>query len=419
MAAWRPKPDRPRTAMHRSGGVSRPMDSTSPCEAKVNQCSMVRTVAPNHGGVTDSLNPNLDLRDDEYVARLDRRLSALTAAKPLGLADLCPRMGGAFPDLIAAIGRERVLAQPANGARLHEARPHESPGRGEWFFTEETSEALGSRARGSGSALLLGTPSVSEHVDGGLLIDSSPYAAERFAMGAVVQMLSTVESAEIGEDQFDWAVVDPPWYGPAVIDWLARASRWVRQGGLVNVVLFGDLTRPSAARERAIVMDIASQIGDVEIEPGSISYRTPRFEQRALVAAGLPPLPDWRRADLLMVRKCRALDIPLQNEASSDWIDYRLGDHIICARRSSLARRPSHGPALEPVASATPGWTAATVSRRAPEIMRADLWTSDNTVARVNDWPAVMSMIHEFNRGGEPAECTAKLFAQLFGGQEC
>lgn len=375
-------------------------------------------VAPDDGGVIGSFNPNPDLSDAEYVARLERRLSVLTAAKPLGLADLCPGMGGAFPDLIAAVGGERVLALPANGARLHEARPHESPGRGEWFFTEATSEALGSRARGSGSALLLGTPSVSENVDGGLLIDSSPYASERFAMGAVVQMLSTVESAEIGEDQFDWAIVDPPWYGPAVIDWLAQASRWVRPGGLINVVLFGDLTRPSAARERAAVMEVASLIGELEIEPASIRYETPRFEQRALVAAGLPALRDWRCADLLIVRKSRALEMPPQNDASSDWIDYRLGDNIICARRSSLAR-PRQGPVLEPVVPATQGWTAATVSRRAPEIMRADLWTSDNTVARVNDWPAVMSMIHEFNRGGEAADDKRRLFAQLFGGQEC
>lgn len=366
----------------------------------------------------DWLVSSPDLEDGEYAVRLDRRISALTAEEPLGLADVCPRMGGAFPGLIAAIGRERVLGQTTKSARHYQTHPHESPGRGEWFFTGETSEALGSRAKGAGSALLLGTPSVAEHVDGGLLVDSSPYAAERFAMGEVVQMESTVESAEIGDDQFDWAVIDPPWYGTAVLEWLARASRWVRRGGLINVVLFGDLTRPSAARERTAVLDIARQIGKIEIETAFISYRTPRFEQQALVASGLPPLPDWRRGDLLTVRKSWALPRLPHNEAPSEWIDYRLGDHILCARLSSLTRRPSDGPPLEPVASASRRWTVPTVSRRAPEIMGADLWTSENTVAHVNDWPTVISMINEFNREGECTEY-AHLFDLLFGDGEC
>lgn len=378
-------------------------------------------MAPDDGESGSRLepNPNSDVKDDEFVARLDLRISALTADQPLALADLCPSMEGAFPDLIAGVGRERVLSQPTKVVGLQQSRPHESPGRGEWFFTEHTSEALGSRARGAGSALLLGAPSVSEHLDGGLLVDSSPYAAERFAMGDVVHMQNTVESAELGEGQFDWAVVDPPWYGGAVIDWLARASRWVRRGGLINVALFGNLTRPSAARERASVLEFARQIGEVAIETASISYRTPRFEQRALVACGLPPLPDWRRADLLSVRNDRAFHRPPQKEPRSDWLDYRFGDHVICVRQSSLARRPSGGPIIQPVPSTTRGWTAPTVSRRAPEIMGADLWTSDNTVARVNDWPAVMSMIHQLHRDGERTDRSAKLFDPLFGGHEC
>lgn len=375
-------------------------------------------MAPNHGG-TPRFNGNPDLKDADYVARIDSRISAETAGQQLGLPELCPKMGGAFPDLIAAIGRERVISAPSIVARPHDSCPHESPGRGEWFFTEATSGDLGSRARGSESVLLLGAPSVSEHVGGGLLVDSSPYAAERFAMGEVVHMLSTVEAAEIAEGQFDSAVVDPPWYGPAVVDWLARASVSVRRGGLINVVLFGDLTRPSAPRERATVLSLARQIGEVGMETASITYRTPRFEQRALVAAGLQPLPDWRRADLLTVRNDRTMHRPVATRAHSDWIDYRFGDHLICVRRSSLNRRRSRGKIIEPVTTANGGWAAPTVSRRAPEIMRADLWTSDNTVAHVNDWPAVMAMIHKLSQDGLRTEDNAQLLDPLFGGDEC
>lgn len=172
---------------------------------------------------------DLEWENAEYLERVRARLNGELATGPQDLAQACDAAQGAFPDIVAyALGA--LLIEPSSEPQSEGGlvSPHESPGRGEWFFTEPSSRLLAHWARGR--VLLLGAPSVAQHVDSGLLIDSSPYVAQRFQLGRVEHRPSRVEDVNLSE-QFDSVVIDPPWYSKGVVDWIARASRWVRPQG--------------------------------------------------------------------------------------------------------------------------------------------------------------------------------------------
>lgn len=344
--------------------------------------------------------PKTRREDDDYTDRVRQRVAELLAEEPLGFSQLCQRSGGAFPDLIADVmpSHMKSVAEPSRGT--NQITPHESPGRGEWFFTDETSVELARRA--TGSVLLLGTPSVAQHVASGLLVDSSPLVNSRFPLGNAKYLGLPVERARVMA-KFDSAVVDPPWYAHGVIDWLTRASQYVHLGGMIHVALMGDLTRPSACEERTKILALAAQIGDVELEPEAVRYRTPRFELRALEQAGLPPMPEWRRADRLSVTNRNPVPVSDPGEWESDWDEFLIGEHTLCVRSAAKMNRSSGTGTIQSILPRGE-WIAPTVSRRAAAIQTADIWSCENAVARIVDWPRTHDAIRALSKGESSAE---------------
>jgi hypothetical protein len=344
--------------------------------------------------------PTTRREDSDYTDRVRQRVAALLAEEPLGFAQLCQRSGGAFPDIIAEVMPVPVKLVVEPGPGTTQTTPHESPGRGEWFFTDETSVSLARQA--TGSVILLGAPSVAQHVASGLLVDSSPLVNARFHLGNVKHLGVPLERAQVMA-KYDSAVVDPPWYADGVIDWLKRASQHVQLGGRIHVALMGDLTRPSAHEERTKILELAGRIGEVELEPEAVRYRTPRFELRALEQSGLPSMPEWRRADRLSITNRNPVAASGPSLWESDWDEFLIGDHTLCVRNAAKMNRSSGTGTIE---SILPGgdWIAPTVSRRAAAIQAADIWSCENAVARIVDWPRTLGAIRTLSEGASSAE---------------
>lgn len=318
----------------------------------------------------------------------------------------CRRARGAFPSLVAdALGLEFTSARAPDRAS-GQRHPHPSPAHGEWYFSESGLDSVVSIL--GRLPLLLGAPSVAERLSGSsFLVDSSPWTTQRFRLGSASFVNLPVEQVEL-PDGFDSALIDPPWYGSTMRDWLARASSSVRRGGILALPLLGELTRPGADDDRLELLTFAREIGPIEIQSNAIEYSTPRFEECALAAAGVELHEPWRVADLVIIVNERPAQRRPLKQAPSDWTDFRVGDHLVSARPPTGRRRT--GRAISEIV------TLDSVSRRNPLMDEIDLWSSENRVATIADWPRALVALRALesqDEGVEPPSSVLPTVRQL------
>ena len=319
----------------------------------------------------------------DYVLAVQHVVESLEADGHASFLETCRRSRGAFPTLVAQFSKAPVV-----DSRSHydSRKPYPSPARGEWYFTRDTAQMLARRL--GTSPLLIGTPSIAEIAVNATLIDPSPWIFERFALNRSTRVVNRpVEELAI-LPTCEAAIIDPPWYGAVIEDWLARASHAVTQGGSILVPLMGELTRPNAAADRAAVTAAMESIGSVTVLQGIIEYATPLFEERALATAGIRLGRPWRIADLAIVRnEVSAKEPPCRYDAP-EWTDYRVGDDIISVR-SPVDIHRSETILAYPSSRIDDLLTLDSVSRRHPLVPHANLWSSKNRIGRVEDLRAV------------------------------
>jgi len=296
--------------------------------------------------------------------------------------DLCRLARGTDPIFVAnELGHLPAAGETQLG--LREAGPDESPGRAEWYFTDETSKEVAGLL--PGKLLCLGVPTLATARETGvLLVDDSPWLTERFDFHHNEWDRSDISEVSIG-DEFDSAILDPPWYGDNLHDWLQFASGHVRAGGVIAVPLMGENTRPSASQDRDRIMSAASQMGALELRREIVRYEVPAFERYAFVNAGFGSVEPWRLADLLLVRNELPTQQPRRPVGESDWFDFRLGRQIISIRKTAASNTaPSSTPFVSPVVGYD-DYLLKSVSRRDPKLQNATFWTSRSTVGEVRD----------------------------------
>jgi hypothetical protein len=272
----------------------------------------------------------------------------------------------------------------------------------EWFFTERSRERIHriALAVDAQHILLLGCPTL---VDPFLkaectvtLVDASSHGVEQFVADETHERL-TIErrrigrpdvAAPVGPDRFDLVVMDPPWYLPAYAAFLLYALPRIHSRAHIIYPLFKQLTRPTAAAERAELEHLAERLGACRVLDGALRYVTPTFEIESLRACRLPGLHLWRSADLVhLVHPSTSPDTDqaLSEQASrlideALWDEFRFGDrleHIVKVRVG-----PGFGcpPRLLAPASRH-GYQLSTVSMRRLREHQADVWTSRNRTA--------------------------------------
>jgi hypothetical protein len=284
----------------------------------------------------------------------------------------------------------------------------------EWYFTPSTSKVLADLLR-PGPACLLGTPTVANELrkESCLLVDSSPFVRQRFGGISADKVLTTRIDAGTRVGRFASVLLDPPWYQPELRDWLQVAFRALETGGRLLMPLIGEGTRPSAAADRASILDLLAAAGQVEIVTDAVEYDIPLFEARALAAAGITLAAPWRRADLASVEVVRVPEFPelgdLPDESDGTaWSTYVIGSQVVKLRVTESTAEPQQPPLAD-----VPGvqeFVLDSVSRRDPRRPAIELWTSRNKVARVLDRAAVASALDELAGSAEGLEARIDKF---------
>ncbi|MCX4239688.1 hypothetical protein [Paraliomyxa miuraensis] len=357
-----------------------------------------------------------DLAVAEHREAVDVRLRAATERGHRAWARVLVASDGADPRLVAQ--RIQALGLPVHGWTVGAEREPEDPWQPElhardfeWYFTPTCAADLAMRVSGPDrSVLCMGTPTVAfallEHpaLRRVTLVDRNPLALRRHRGGEALEAIDeAIETARLDAGAYDAVVLDAPWYPDALQRWLGAAVAAVRPGGCVLFALMRSLHRPSALRDRASILSLAGQLGEVEVEPGRLCYDSPRFEREALAAAGVHVPAAWRRADLvrIVVRDPSACILaapaPPSTPAEPAWLRFVVGSQVI-----QLDPHAEDGPGdpLSPV-SAAPDYRYTSISTRDPRRSEIGLWTSRSRVARVRRPGLVAALLQRLAREGE------------------
>jgi hypothetical protein len=344
-----------------------------------------------------------------YLDAVDKQLAAVFTAPSdsISLQELLPRMRGAFPsvvwDRVVATGREKVLGR----GRTHlerqgeESVPELHPLDFEWYFTADCAASLAAWISTKRETVLcLGAPTVAAAaVDRGrsvILVDRNPLVAHRLPalLRASKLWLLNIADARGHLDPCEIVMFDAPWYPADICEWLNLASHLTNTGGLIAFSLFPSLVRSTARRERELILEFASRLGQVSVFDGVLVYNTPLFESEALGAIGLTDVGNWRRGDLVVIRKRATLSrlkSPWRRRSlSTGWRTYVIGRRVVKLRPLRRPASARHG--LFQSIPNTLDYVYDSVSMRDTRRHLITLWTSRNRVAEVTD-PCAMGVI--------------------------
>jgi hypothetical protein len=346
--------------------------------------------------------------DEHYLRAIDERLSGILCESetPTDLSKVFRRMRGAVPTIV----KERLLARMSedlvdtdrrasdiSDAHIHMPELH--PLDYEWYFTKATIDHLLDICGRTSTVVCLGVPSfAARRTQNTVLVDRNPLVVRRFPSLIRTAFLLLLDIAD-GEQYLppaDIVLFDAPWYVDQALAWLAVAMRAVKPNGLVMFPLFPPLVRPAASAERDAILEAAASGGKVEVIEEAIAYETPLFESEALRASGIAQCGDWRRADLVLVRKTSGHIAELTElrpgRCASDWLTYLIGSQVVKLRKTAAAVSRTEGLPIRSVPG-TADFVYSSISARDPVRPLIDLWTSRNRVARVDHFESIVSVL--------------------------
>jgi hypothetical protein len=328
-----------------------------------------------------------------YLADLDSLIVRSMELGAISFAELTRECLGAWPGLIAdrltALGLwNRLSSSPAAPAPSN-YDPELHCGFGEWYFSATTARALADEyLAGRTFSVIFGAPTVADlaaKMDTDfVLVDNNPFVSLRFPLLKERLFFSQVEYLNLHLTEPSTVFLDPPWYLPRILVWLAKASQITSRSSTIVMPLFRELTRPAAEEECEFILDFAKTIGTVELIRNSVEYDSPLYEVEALTSQGVTAHPNWRRADLLVIKHPREVAAPEEPYLDQQsWENFLIGSQVIRLRVSPRNRR--RGLLLSPLRKCE-AFVLDTVSARDPRRPKIDLWSSRNRVASVGDF---------------------------------
>jgi hypothetical protein len=356
---------------------------------------MFRTIQA--GGAASSDQPAAHERtfssDGKYYKELDQIIRGLVAAKPSTFAELSRACKGAWPGLVADRLTQLGLWTSVESEPIASAVPSHMPelhcGFGEWYFSAESARDLAREFISTQTfSLLLGSPTIAQiALKRGAdfaLVDSNPFVNLRFPDLRNHLYYSSVEQLNATFPRPSTIFFDAPWYMPRILFWLAKASQLANRQSTVAMPLFQSMTRPAAAEERATILRVAESIGKTELVSDCITYDSPLYESEALASRNICAHPNWRRADLLIIRNPSPIALPQLDHGDFQeiWENFLIASQVVRLRLHPMPRKKKTP--IAPI-QGTSGYVFDTVSARDQRRKYIDLWTSRNRVAIVGD----------------------------------
>lgn len=345
------------------------------------------------------------LRD--YDSRLADAVS-VAAATATTFEDLCHRVCGAAPkDILqhiseADLNRLEELRTEPLPSRLDSRIPEPHPIDYDWRFDGPTAETLANIARRFDNVLCVGTPTVFDLIAqaGGRasLVDRNPFLAKALTQTRSSRLfLDEISHVNLLPGTFDAAILDPPWYPPIYDAWLSKVIPALRPGGSVFLVMFRNLTRPSAQDDLELLSRHLANVGEVSVLSSAATYITPRFEVETLQRQHLPLLSAWRQGDILQVNLSSAVKSwPRINNIEAppkrSWRRFLLGNQVVM----TAINPGDDGPiAHRGIEGREAPFELMSVSDRDPRRLRVNFWTSRNKGAEVTGIERVAAILSE------------------------
>jgi hypothetical protein len=358
-----------------------------------------------------------ELIKDDFAARVEGWvLARLRNARP-SFTELLDSLPGVYPVVLLETLRRLGQTGALDAARIasyeREASacakpslttcllPIPHPLDFEWRFSKETSRALLEHAHdlmgANGECLLFGTPGVAlECLDvdrGGISFIGENNVVTRRLMRLREATGHTLDirfcTNGVKADAADVIVIDPPWYLDFVRPMLSAAAASCRHGGHLLVSLPPEGARSNGAAERERTLRFARRLGlSVEAtHPMALTYATPFFEANALDVQGVRVPHDWRRGDLVLMRKTGVAgrSFSMESVRRDRWVEVEIDRMRLFVRRDGRV-----GGNTGRLHSIVAGDILNAVSRRDPVRKRASVWTSGNRIFAADDADAVI-----------------------------
>lgn len=363
------------------------------------------------------MRPRRELIKNDFAARVESWvLTRLRNTRP-DFTELLTSLPGVYPmallETLRALARTGAIDAAGLAQYELEARTRDKPAVTtcllplphpldfEWRFSKETSHALLEQAHelmgANGQCLLFGTPGVAlECLDvdrGGFSFMGENNVVTRRLMrlrDATGHTLAiSLCTSGVVRASADVILVDPPWYLDFVRPMLSAAAASCREGGYLLVSLPPEGARSNGAAERARTLRFAERVG-LRVEttyPLALTYATPFFEANALAVQGVHVPHDWRRGDLVVMRKIGAVDrsFSMQSARRERWVEVEINRMRLFVRREGKGNvKPGE------LRSLIPGDVLDAVSRRDPIRNSASVWTSGNRIFATDNPDAVI-----------------------------
>lgn len=370
-------------------------------------------------------------RQEEYELRLQTLVAEAVARGTRDLATLVGDLPGVFPVNVVEVLRSLeggdqakelrdLLEQACTGNQgmqwsANAFVPH--PLDSDWRFTAACAESIAQEVNESVHSLqpariaLLGTATLVAAVRHKItaaqiwLLEKNRRWEEYFALVTPSVVSATVDLScdDLPEGLRAWAevvVIDPPWYESAYEHFLWAAANVSRLGGWLLTTLPGEGTRPSAQDDVARILHFATTLGYQSTRRlrGAVRYRTPPFEHNAIRAAGIRmAFPEWRSADLLVLRAERHCQVPRPptDRHTERWEECASGPIRVKFRvEQNATTKDSGSPRLLPLVE---GDILPSVSARHPKRPEIDVWTSGNRVFRCENTRTLAAICAELD----------------------
>lgn len=340
----------------------------------------------------------------QYRQSLGQRLRDVTSDH-CSPALIFSKMRGAFPSEVVEYSADlKMQSQSPSDHAVIEHSPQLHALDYEWYFTPSVaSEICREFVSSRNTTICMGVPMIAAAAirdqKNAIFIDRNAHSLVRFPElmhASEIHIMDAALARGVGP-KADVLIFDPPWYAPDTLAWLEAASHLVRPGGTIVFALYPSLTRPTAALERDLILEISSAVGNVDVMENALAYETPLFEHEALKACGVYA-GNWRRGDLVVIKAATPITNSLpyaacRAEIDGSWQTFVIGHQVVKLRSRSTCEADVF---LNTVGGS---FVFPAVSARDGARDRICVWTSRNRIAEVGNFEVLSDILNQMAAG--------------------